>query len=164
MSGDEAAAQEASRRIRRLLDSRAYEDAVAACSEAVERYPDQGRFYYSRAQAKLLSGGRNPDFTAAIEDVSRAIELSPEEPTGRFFRGIWSLELGDWSRAAEDLAEAVALEEVVGSNYYVDSARLLRALALRELGDANRAKAEVAKCHPSASFYARRRLWKVGDI
>lgn len=161
---DDAGAEEAAREIRKLLDARSYESAIAACTGALRRFPDQGRLYFSRAQAKLLLGGRSPDFRGAIEDASRAIELSPEEPACRFFRGVWLLELGEWHHAAEDLGEAVALEENLGSEYYLESARLLRALSFRELGDVARANKEVAKCRPNASFYARRRLWRASDI
>ncbi|MBN2193847.1 MAG: hypothetical protein JW751_13615 [Polyangiaceae bacterium] len=164
MTDDEAAFAEALGEIRRLLDGRSYEEAIVASTSALDRFPGHGRLYYSRAQAKLLAGRKSPDFVAAIEDVSRAIELSPEEPTCRFFRGVWYFELGNWNQAAEDLSEAVVLEEALGSEYYIESARLLRALALRQLGDARRAEEEVARCRPSATFYARGRLWRAADV
>ena len=158
-NGDEAVLE-----IETLLDRKEYSAALEASSSAIKHFPDRAELYYHRAQARVLTDPRSPDYCGAIEDVAEASRLNPDEPAFRFFSGLWCFEIGNWLEAAEGLAEALQLEEALGSTYYASSARLLRALALQQLGDRNGAVREASFIPSGTSFYARSRLWTGSDI
>ena len=65
----------------------------------------------------------------ALRDFDRAIELSPDDPTGYYNRGCTYAELGEPGRAVEDLSRAIALSPRLTLAYHH------RGLAYREPGE-----------------------------
>lgn len=147
-------------RIERLFDGRRYAEIVEFCSELLARFPAEFRLYYHRAQAKTLGG----DGRGAIDDMTSAIAQNPSEPALFYFRGLWALDEGDQHAAANDLQQAVEAEARLGTSYYVESARFVRAIALLSLGSYRQAELECAQVRADFKTFAAGRQWTVNDV
>jgi tetratricopeptide (TPR) repeat protein len=101
------------------------ERVISACTVLLHRFAEAFALYYFRAQARAARGDRD----GAIEDLGQAITRNPKEPALFYFRGLWRLDAGEHSDAARDFQEAIELEEKMESSYYVESARMARAVA-----------------------------------
>jgi lipoprotein NlpI len=127
--------------IERLFDARKYESVIELCAALIERFPTEPMPYYERAQAHNLLGYQRAQARnslrlqrAALDDINRALERRPKDVRFMFFRGLWSLELGDYSTAVLDLTTIVELEDVSDPSGFCDTARFVRALAYIVLG------------------------------
>lgn len=84
----------------------------------------------------VLPDGR-PDRAAAIDGLTRAIDLDPMEPTLRSWRGQHWIELGFFERGIRDLEETIQLTVFNGvANFWIINARFL-------LGDIEGAMARI---------------------
>jgi tetratricopeptide (TPR) repeat protein len=94
-----------------------YEVAINLLNQAIELNPSDGWFYYERGQAK----DELEDFTAAIEDFTKALSFDPDEDllgnclharaNTRFFG------LNDKKGACEDWSKAAAMGRENSAEY-----------------------------------------------
>jgi tetratricopeptide (TPR) repeat protein len=147
-------------RIERLFDGRRYAEVVELCSVLLAQFPTEFRLYYHRAQAKTLQG----DTGGAIDDLTSAIAHNPDEPALFYFRGLWALDEGDQRSAANDLLRAIEAEGRLGTSYYVESARLARAVALLFLGDFGQVELECRDVRADFKSFVAGRQWAVSDV
>jgi tetratricopeptide (TPR) repeat protein len=136
------------------------EKVIPACTELLKRFPEAFALYYFRAQARAARGDRD----GAIDDLGQAMTRNPKDPALFYFRGLWRLDAGEHSEAARDFQEAIELEEGMDSSYYVESARMARAVALMLLGRFSESALECSKIRPSAKSHLVGRMWSAADI
>lgn len=136
------------------------EQVISACTDLLRRFPEEFELYYFRAQARAARRDRE----GAIEDLGHAMTCNPKEPALFYFRGLWRLDAGEHAEAARDFQEAIELEEELESSYYVESARMARAVALMLLGRFSESELECSKVRPSAKSYLVGRMWSAADV
>ena len=88
-----------------LTRSRAFAEAIASYSRAIELNPGFAEAYANRGVAYVKTG----EFDKAITDYNEAIRLEPTRASTYYNRGIAYLEKGDENKAAADFAEAKGL-------------------------------------------------------
>jgi tetratricopeptide (TPR) repeat protein len=120
----------------RAKDPTALDDAI----ELTEEEPDIWEGWHTRAYAHEARG----DDAAAIEALTRAMELDAREPVLFLDRGGCALKTGDYERAVADLSEGLVLCEELDWDYYREPLHFLRAEALVELGRKAEALADLA--------------------
>src|SRR4051794_16271553 len=86
----------------RLDDNFAAADAML--SQAIQDAPDTGNYYYWRGDTRI----RLQDYSDALVDFNRSIELMPRDRPSLVGRGIAQLWLGDPSAAVNDLSVAIS--------------------------------------------------------
>lgn len=149
-------------------DLKRYQDLIALCSRIIEQDPSSRLPYYFRGRGYLETGDipnakadfnrffamrsndpeaflargymyfRLNDYTAAINDINKAIELAPNSQSAAYkIRAEISLKLGQPGKAISDLTKAIEI-----SPHYYDAFRL-RSQAYEALGDTKRAKADL---------------------
>jgi len=150
----------ATARIERLFDSARYAEVIDLCSDIVSSFPEEWKFYYHRAQAKLLLRRRSE----AIEDLTLALRFQDAEPALYYFRGSWSVDAGNYLDGSNDLIEAINAEAKLGTSYYVESARFVRAVALLHLGEFEKVKEECVHVRPDFKSFVKGRLWSASEV
>ncbi|MCH8851242.1 MAG: protein kinase [Planctomycetes bacterium] len=111
-------------RAKNHLDAGHYNKAIQAYSNALARDPSLTYVYASRASAYAEVGL----LEEAIQDLDRAIELSPLRSGPFFRRGVLRLIQGNTTAAAANFDQALRL------NPNEDSARVFRSLARQQAG------------------------------
>lgn len=147
-------------RIKELSARKQYAQVVDLCDELEQQTPATYEIYYHRAQAKRALS----DFNGALGDLSRAIQLEPREPALFFFRGLWSIDVGDHASAARDLEQAIELEEKLGSSYYRQSSKFARAVALLLHGELALMERECGDLPSDMNSFVAGRLWTVAEL
>src|SRR5687767_4482338 len=109
-----------------LMAKKQYAAVIDFCEKVEGQLSDSYEVFYHRAQAKNVLS----DVEGALRDLSVAIDLEPREPALFFFRGLWSIDVGDYASANRDIQKAIELEDKLGSSYYRQSAKFVRAVAL----------------------------------
>ena len=151
---------EASARIERLFDTRRYAEIIDLCSEIVSAYADEWKFYYHRAQAKMLLRRRSE----AIDDLTSALKIQDREPALYYFRGSWNVDSGNDLEGSDDLMHAIDAEVELGTAYYVESARFRRAIAFLHLGEFEKAHGECRLVRPDLRTWVKGRLWSATEV
>lgn len=139
-----------------------YRECVEFFSEHIAKYPNEALGYSFRAGALWYSG----DPMAAIEDYSKALELTPADSRALSGRGQIFVERGEWQKAVRDLDAAL---ENIGQTAVPDERwrTALRAFTLNGraaayagLGEFDRALAEfensILLCPRNAWVYYNR--------
>jgi tetratricopeptide (TPR) repeat protein len=80
-----------------------FSGAEQMLSQAIQDAPDTGNYYYWRGDTRI----RLQDYSDALTDFNRSIELMPQDRPSRVGRGIARLGLGDASLAIDDLSAAI---------------------------------------------------------
>jgi predicted ATPase len=109
--------------------------------------------HYRRALAKYARG----EIVLALQELSTAIDLAPQQAEPYFRRGLWRLELSATAKALEDFDRAIEL----GGG---DGAKLARAVALRELGQLEASRDAVADVEPSTEVDIGAEYWTVARL
>jgi tetratricopeptide (TPR) repeat protein len=81
-----------------------YDEAIAACGEALEHFPNDSGIFGHRACAWQKKGEQDK----ALEDYGRMIAARPESPGGWNSRGNLYHDLGEYDLAIADYTEAIA--------------------------------------------------------
>lgn len=147
------------RRIRCLRDAKRYDECLSLCEELTLGNPSDSRPLYEQACVYALLR----DLSAALEAIRQAQRLSPEEPAFAFFAGLWNLKLGDLASAVSDLNFCLELEVNHSDQYYLRSARFLRAVAHLKLDDAEAVLLDCAELPDDFSMFVER-LYSVADL
>ncbi|MDZ4844325.1 MAG: tetratricopeptide repeat protein [Chitinophagales bacterium] len=75
-----------------------YEKLVELFTDAIKQYPDKPSQYNNRAVARY----KLQDFTGALTDLDKAIELSPNYPNAHYNSGLIKLKQKNYAGAIED--------------------------------------------------------------
>lgn len=145
----------------RLHEQRRYLDAIEVLNEVVDD-GDASLFevFAARGYAKSALG----DSAAALEDFGAAIARQPAEPALYFARGREHIDARLYREGIDDMTRAIQADEALGSTYYRDSAKFVRAVAYFLLGERQRARDACIGLVPGPQTYIARRLWKLADI
>ena len=143
-----------------LFDAGRYADVIEACDTALAVGSAEFRLHYHKAHAKWLLGEEQ----AAIDEMSRALNLRPDEPALRYFRGLWLLERADYRSAIPDLVQARLLDERLNSEYYSNSAAFLLIIAHLYCGEFEHAARERESLPRPIKTFALGRLWTTADV
>jgi lipoprotein NlpI len=131
--------QDALARVEQLYVAGDYEGRIALCTELIEQFPMEPMPYYERGQAQNVLGLQR----AALDDMTKAVERKPDEVRFAWFRGLWSLELGDPTTAVQDCTTVIELENESDPSGYWEAALQLRALARLLLGQFDLAQRDL---------------------
>jgi tetratricopeptide (TPR) repeat protein len=141
--------------VKRLASLKQHAAALTKCSEIILRYPEHFEAYFRRAHVHIAMD----NLREALEDLTRAITLNPKEPAFFFFSGLWLIKASRYEAAANAFSEAICLEQALDSSYYVDTARLGRAIAYFLANDLIRASTTLRDVSADSSVFAAGRLW-----
>jgi tetratricopeptide (TPR) repeat protein len=89
-----------------------WKDVVRACSQVLERHPQDAEAYRCRAYAQA----RVSQWQQALDDYSQAIRWAPERPDFLAYRGTIYLRMGQLEKAAEDFRKAGTLKPREANN------------------------------------------------
>jgi tetratricopeptide (TPR) repeat protein len=142
-------------RVKQLAEDGRAADAVALCTQLIQRFKGEFEPYFRRAQAHWRLG----DGAAAIRDLTDAIELRPDEPALYYFRGLWNIETGAPLQGTADLGEAIARDRKLGSTYYADCAPLDQAIGYLMLGKFELAQSSVDALPREMKTFVAGQLW-----
>ncbi len=137
---------------RLYLDQEAFDEALAAASEALELAPEAADAWIQKGRAEL---GRN-DGAAALASFERATELAPENPYAWNNLGYVWIQLGDYDNAHAALSQATALDGARGFMFNNLGTVLEKLGADSEAFAAFQRAAELDPSHPTAAASAER--------
>lgn len=126
-------------------DPTVIEDAV----KLTEQYPEEWEVWRTLAYAY----GRQNNYAAAIETMTRVIALAPREPEVFDMRGSYMLSAGDYEHAIADFNQGLVLCDELKSDYYRASFHFLRAEAFVQLGRKAEALADLAHVKEDYVFW-----------
>lgn len=145
--------------IDRLRERREYDECLALCDSLLASEGPLAELFYERAFVHRL----RDDYTSALADIERAIELTPAEPDFHFFKGLWLLELDQHQDALPSLSRCIDADQALDSVYYLRATRHFQLLAYLRVGDAKAAIAVASELDPNDTFFVKR-LYRVGDV
>jgi tetratricopeptide (TPR) repeat protein/predicted Ser/Thr protein kinase len=88
-------------------------DQVAEVSEELRHRPNDASKFNERGVAREAAG----DYSGAIEDYTRALELDPDYAQAYYNRGTAKGNSGDWQGQLEDCSEAIRLDPTFTAAY-----------------------------------------------
>ncbi|MGE3728575.1 MAG: tetratricopeptide repeat protein [Candidatus Sericytochromatia bacterium] len=149
--------QNAERERRYCLDSRYLADTrIVSCSRALQAFPLDGRLWIQRGLARKVKN----DYPAALQDLNRGLELSPQAAKAYHKRGqIW-LKLQNFGEAEKDFSQALKLGHT-NAEIYADRAFSFHQQSKFELARADYDRV-IALSKDDTHLYAyfmRGRLW-----
>jgi tetratricopeptide (TPR) repeat protein len=115
------------------------EAAMSLANDLVREYPDEMRVWSLRA---YLHERRN-EYTSAVADLTRAIDINATEPHFFYSRGRYHFTLGDDHSAIGDFTKGLALCDCHNSDYYREELHFWRAEALLRVGSKPEALADL---------------------
>lgn len=146
--------------ISQLADARKYAEALQLAASALGDHsyaPELHRkIAYLKAQTK--------DFEGAIDQMSEAVRLNPDDLGQYFNRARWLLRVGQFDNCADDCTRIIEQESSTGGAYYSGSTRLLRAIARLNASNLGGAKDDLAKAPPDAEVWAMGRVQTVETV
>ena len=108
---------------------------VTSSTQQQQQKPQDFAFYQNRANANFVIG----EYTAAITDYTKAIELNQKEPTVFFSRALAYLNTSSFSLAISDFDKVIELDPKEAMAYFK------RGNAHEKLGNAEKALADYKK-------------------
>jgi len=147
-------------RLEQLASDRKREEVIELATALIAAYPREIEAYHRRAHARVALG----DGHGALQDLTEAIAIEPAEPAFYFFRGLWAIDLGARAAAITDLGEAIERDAALGSIYYTDSARFVRAVAFLLEGDFSSASQELGKLEGDITSFVAGKLWTSAQV
>lgn len=117
------------------------EEAMNLASEMIERHPESMDVWSLRAYLH----GRSGNYSEAIADLTRAIEINPLEPHLFYDRGLKHLAQNDFEAAVLDFGKGLNLCEYYNSDYYREPLHFLRAEAFCKLGKKHEALRDLER-------------------
>lgn len=103
---------------------KAYTKALELCDDYIQTYRESPDGFRTRSQVHSMMG----DFSGAIEDRTKAMELGTLEPGDFFFCGWWNLELNQLDAALKDLTDSLKLAEQLDTHEFDQSAFFFRSV------------------------------------
>jgi tetratricopeptide (TPR) repeat protein len=134
---------------KKLARNRDEEAAMTLANELVAHYPNEMKVWLLRGYLHELGN----DYTGAVADLTRAIEINAMEPHLFFTRGANRFALGDDQSAIDDFTEGLDLCDLHKNDYYRETLHFWRAEALLRLGKKHEALADLARVHDGFRFW-----------
>lgn len=91
-----------------------YEKLVELFTDAIKQYPDKPSQYNNRAVARF----KLQDYTGALADLNKALELSPNYPDAHYNSGLVKLKQKNYSGAIEDFKRVTDIVPKDHNAYY----------------------------------------------
>lgn len=140
-----------------LMSLRRYAEALNDLDFVIQQKSDSSQLYATRAYARcelVKPNSGEAAFKPALADITRALELSPDEPFARCVRGMIAVRTGDYDPAITNLSWAIEHECNQGE------ARYYRGCSFAMKGETDKAITdftEALKQYPkSDDIYTRR--------
>jgi tetratricopeptide (TPR) repeat protein len=114
--------------------------AMLLANELVKQYPNEIKAWSLRAYLHE----RNENYTEAVADLTRAIDINALEPHFLYSRGRYYFGLGDDQSAVNDFSKGLVLCDYHNSDYYREELHFWRAEALLRLGKRQEALLDIA--------------------
>jgi tetratricopeptide (TPR) repeat protein len=139
-----------------------YADALALCERAMKNLAPCFLHDVWHCKAHVLwTYGRNDE---ALDAISHAISLDPENRPHRFARARWATAEGKLHLAEEDWTELVRLEEQLQSDAFLRSALAARALTRMLMRNEDLALQDLRRLRGDEEIVIGDRLWSVPAI
>lgn len=145
---------------RKLFEAGRYAQALEIYSSIVEADAYQAFAFSERGRCNFRMGLLD----AALADVSRAIELSPETASYRFTRGRYCFEASRFHDACANFRAVIDLEAGQQEQPFSEAAALFRAEANLQLKQFEEALRDCTKVTRQTSLYGRGKLLTRADI
>jgi tetratricopeptide (TPR) repeat protein len=139
-----------------------FEGSMSLANELAERFLNETRVWSLRGYLH----GRNRNYTQAVADLTRAIEINAEESTKLgpdtgvltsvdlfFNRGADRFALGDDESAVDDFTRGLELCDQLNSDDYRETLHFWRAEALLRLGKKSEALSDLARVTDGFTFW-----------
>jgi tetratricopeptide (TPR) repeat protein len=136
-------------RIRELAKQGDHDAALRLSEQAASELPLEAEVW--RMQGYVHA--RHGNHVDAVQALSRAIALQPNEPDYYFTRGRYYLAASDANRAIADFSKTIELCDLHRSDYYREIAHLMRAEALLRLGRHHEARADCSHVADDAAVW-----------
>jgi tetratricopeptide (TPR) repeat protein len=107
-----------------------YIRAINMCDEAIAENSTSPEGFNTRARINELAG----NLEEALADITRAIEIEPNEPDYYYNRGRWHLGVGNLDDAVADQTQALEIGDNRDLHFYDECAYFFRAVAFVHLG------------------------------
>jgi tetratricopeptide (TPR) repeat protein len=107
-----------------------YTQAIKICDEVIAEDITSPEGFNMRARINELAGNLDD----AMADITRAIEIEPNEPDYYFNRGRWNLGAGKLDAAIADQTDALEIGDKRNFHFYDECAYFFRAVAFAYLG------------------------------
>src|SRR5689334_6881992 len=128
-------------KIAALADAGKFEEALQGTENVLEQFPSRPEVWQLRAHIFRQQG----DIGRAINERTKAIELSGKEPHYFYMRGIDLFGLGKYEQAVSDFTKIIELCDYYKSDYYREGAYFFRADAYVRLKEYELARADCAR-------------------
>lgn len=145
-----------------LTRERRFEEALTICYRCVEEWEDPLRHeaWHNLAYA-LFCCDRMGE---AIDAITKAIELAPEDRAHLFSRARWALAVGDLVTAEADWSKLIEVDERLKSEAFLSAALIGRALTRMRARRVVDAEADLRRVDDEEIIFIEDRLWTVEDI
>jgi tetratricopeptide (TPR) repeat protein len=147
-------------RLEQLASDRKREQVVELATTLIAAHPRAIELYHRRAHSRYALG----DVAGALRDLTEAIAVEPTEPAFYFFRGLWAIDSGARATAIADLGEAIERDAALGSIYYTDSARFVRAVVFLLEGDFSSSDQELRKLKGDVTSFVAGKVWSSAQL
>lgn len=144
----------AAQTIRSLVRSDKFSEAISICERHIAEWPDfiKDQAWHDLAYVLWCSGAQSD----AINAISTAIALAPNDAAHRDARARWALELRKFEITIADCTVLLEIEKSRNSEAFVDAAHVLRGFALVGLNSLEAARADMLLIRGEGPF----RIWK----
>jgi tetratricopeptide (TPR) repeat protein len=106
-----------------------FDQAIAACTNAIQLDPNDANVYFFRGSAYLNKG----DYDSAIADFTQAIQLNPNNSMIYCNRGVAYAGKGDFDRTAEDIDTVLRLDpDNAQVKQLIELAQLMRSSSFQQ--------------------------------
>ncbi len=123
-----------------LLVHSDYLESLAQASILIDQHPNEARAWALRAYVL----GQSSRWADAIDDLTHAIDIWPNEPDLFFHRGRYYIEQGDLKKAINDFSEGLVACDHHSNSYYRETLHFMRAYARLEVGDKKGAEDDLS--------------------
>lgn len=130
--------------------------ALLMASNLIARFSDNAKVWSLRGYLHAW----NHNYREAVADLSRAIELAPNEPKLFFDRGRYHLRQVEYSDALTDFNQGLGLCEESSNSYYRETLLFMRSETLVQLGRAREALDDLAGVREGFTVWTYRLVTK----
>jgi tetratricopeptide (TPR) repeat protein len=146
--------------LEQLARDRKPEQVVELATALIAEHPRAIELYHRRAHSRYALG----DLDGALRDLTEASTIEPAEPAFYFFKGLWAMDSGAHTTAIADLGEAIERDSALGSIYYTDSARFVRAVAFLLEGEFSIADRDLRKLKGDVTSFVAGKVWTSAEV
>lgn len=149
-------------RIIMLVKAGLHDEAIARCERNIREWdvPLRHEAWHHLGYVLWRRGSK----AEALEAMSEAVKLEPDHRGHRFFRASWSLSEGDLEISLADWSKIIEIEEALGSQAFLCSALMGRALVLMLLRRSIEAELDLCRVSDDEVLFVADGLWDTAAI